>query len=223
MTCGSLRAPRPACPRRSCGRTPSPPPCRRCPSPSTCGARRAARSGRTRRGCRTIVSPSSSTSPWVRPAGRLVHQQERRLGGQRTGDLEPLQRAERQPGRGAERERGRGRAASSRSPARRACRGSPGRRRSAGSPDRSRPCPATVRADHHVLEQRHRREQRQVLERAGDAEPGDAVRRHVEQVLAVEPHRARRRLVDAADDVEHRRLAGTVRTDQAADLALARS
>ena len=31
-----------------------------------------------------------------------------------------------------------------------------------------------------------------------------------------------RRLVDAADDVEHRRLAGAVRTDEPADLPLAR-
>ena len=46
-----------------------------------------------------------------------------------------------------------------------------------------------VGADHHVLEQRHRREQREVLERAGDAVVGDAVGGHREQVVAVEASR----------------------------------
>ena len=49
-----------------------------------------------------------------------------------------------------------------------------------------------VGADHDVLEQRHRREQGEVLERAGDAVLGDAVRRHGEQVGAVERARGRR-------------------------------
>ena len=39
-----------------------------------------------------------------------------------------------------------------------------------------------------------------------------------QQVVAPEQHPALGRLVDAADDVEHRRLARTVRTDQPADL-----
>ena len=77
-----------------------------------------------------------------------------------------------------------------------------------------------VRTHHHVLEQRHRGEQRQVLEGAGDAELGDAVRRHVEQVAARGTSPPAGGLVDAADDVEHRGLAGTVRPDEAADLAL---
>ena len=81
-----------------------------------------------------------------------------------------------------------------------------------------------VGADHHVLEQRHRREQRQVLERAGDAEarrcrgPGRRAGRARRRCTL-----PARRLVDAADDVEHRRLAGAVRPDQPADVALAMS
>ena len=76
-----------------------------------------------------------------------------------------------------------------------------------------------MRTDHHVLEQRHAGEQRQVLEGAGDAVAGDAVRRHAEQVVALEEHPALGRLIDPADDVEHRRLARAVRTDEATDLA----
>jgi hypothetical protein len=77
-----------------------------------------------------------------------------------------------------------------------------------------------VRAHHHVLQQRHRGEQGEVLEGAGDPEAGDAMGRSVDQVLPTEHHLTRRGLVDPADDVEHGRLAGTVRTDEPADLAL---
>ena len=53
------------------------------------------------------------------------------------------------------------------------------------------PCLAlAVRPDHHVLEQRHAGEQRQVLEGAGNAVPGDAVGRHAQQVVALEQHPA---------------------------------
>jgi hypothetical protein len=76
-----------------------------------------------------------------------------------------------------------------------------------------------VSTDHHVLQQRHAGEQREVLERAGDAMAGDAVRRHVQQVLTLEQHSALGRLVDPADDVEHRRFPGAVRPDQPTDLA----
>ena len=62
--------------------------------------------------------------------------------------------------------------------------------------------------------------EREVLERAGDPEAGDAVGRYREQVLAVEGDRARERAVDPAEAVEHRRLAGAVRPDEAHDLAL---
>ncbi len=139
---------------------------------------------RTRRGCAAIVSPSSSTSPWVSPAA------------------------------GSSISRNRGRAASARAISSRFSvpNGSPaaGRNISGPRPSWASRSPATSRvrrfsrghadpadrpddadlalavgADHHVLEQRHRREQGEVLERAGDAEAGDAVGRHGEQVLAV--------------------------------------
>ncbi len=66
----------------------------------------------------------------------------------------------------------------SRSPAssriRRSSRPTPMRSDRPGEADRA----LAVRADHHVLEQRHRGEQGEVLERAGDAQAGDAVGRH---------------------------------------------
>jgi hypothetical protein len=71
-----------------------------------------------------------------------------------------------------------------------------------------------------VVEDRHRRKERDVLERPRDSQPDDPVRRRVEQVLAHEHHAPRLRPVQARDDVERRRLACAVRTDQAHDLAL---
>ena len=153
---------------------------------------------------------------------RLVQQQERGLRRQRPGDLEALQRAERQAGRRAEGEVRRGRGA--RAARRRSSRVRPllvPGRRCAARPRTKPTVPWLWAPDHHVLEQRHRREQRQVLERAGDAELGDAVRRQRRAGRARRTmHPAPRRLVDAADDVEHRRLAGAVRPDEPADLAL---
>ena len=77
-----------------------------------------------------------------------------------------------------------------------------------------------VRPGHRVLEQAHRREQRKVLERARDAETGDPVRADRQEVLPIEAQTATGGVVDAADDVEHRRLAGAVRADQPEDLAI---
>ncbi len=76
-----------------------------------------------------------------------------------------------------------------------------------------------VRSRHRVLEQAHRREQRQVLERPRDAESRDAVGADGQQVFAVESQATTCGVVDATHDVEHRGLAGTVRTDQSEDLA----
>jgi hypothetical protein len=90
-------------------------------------------------------------------------------------------------------------------------------RRPAG---RAGPITLAVRADHDVLEQRHGREQREVLERAGDAVVGDAVRLDAQQIGAVEVESAGGRLVDPADDIEHRRLARAVGSDQPANLTL---
>ncbi len=166
-----------------------------------------------------MVSPSSSTSRVGQPGRRLVEQQEARLGGQRPGDLEPLQRAEREARRRAVRQRTEAElveqlAGSLAHPPVLAT----------GADARDRPdepdAALAVLADHHVLEQGHRREQGEVLERAGDAGPGDLVRRQGEQVESVEPHQAGGRVVDATDDVEHRRLARAVGPDQTADLAV---
>ncbi len=62
-------------------------------------------------------------------------------------------------------------------------------------------------------------EQLDVLEGARDAQRRDRVRRLRDQVLAVEADAAGGRRVDAADQVEHRRLAGAVGADQREDLA----
>ena len=148
---------------------------------------------------------------------RLVHQQEARSGGQRPGDLESLERAERQPGGRPEHqwteaeldEQVAGEVA-----------GAPVLGGDSDPADRlgDADVALAVGPHHHVLEQAHRREQGEVLKRPGDPEGGDAVGRHSQQVLAVVRHAARRRLVDPADDVEHRRLAGSVGTDQPADV-----
>jgi len=53
-----------------------------------------------------------------------------------------------------------------------------------------------------------------------DSSPGDPVRCNVEQVDAVEGQSTTRRIVDAAHDVEHRRLACAVGADQTEDLTL---
>ena len=79
---------------------------------------------------------------------------------------------------------------------------------------------AGVGADHDVVQRGHVGEQADVLERAGDAEPGDLVGPAPGEVGAREPDLALGRLVHAGDDVEHRRLARSVGPDQGEDLAL---
>jgi hypothetical protein len=74
---------------------------------------------------------------------------------------------------------------------------------------------------HDVVERRHAVEQRDVLECPGDALPGDLVRLQWPALLAMEPDLAFLRVVKAVDDIQHRRLAGPVRADDGADLALA--
>ena len=134
-------------------------------------------------------------------ARRLVEEQEPRLGDEGARELDPLQRPVGKPG---------GRAL--------------GEvldldvledlaRAGAGMP-------ARVGADEDVLEDGHRREELDVLERARDAPAHDLVRRRAEQALAVERDLARLGPVEARDDVEGGRLAGAVGADQAGDLAL---
>ena len=65
---------------------------------------------------------------------------------------------------------------------------------------------------------RHLRKQLAVLERAGEAEPRDLVRRAAGDVLAAKADRAVA-AVEAADAVEHAGLAGAVRPDQGEQLA----
>ncbi len=79
-----------------------------------------------------------------------------------------------------------------------------------------------VAAGHDVVQHRHALEQRDVLERAGDAAawPRHSVfmpRRGSPRKTIV----ALLRMVDAVDDVEHRALAGAVGADDGADLVLA--
>ena len=77
-----------------------------------------------------------------------------------------------------------------------------------------------VVADHHVVEHGHRTKEGNVLKGARDAEADHVVRPHLEHGVAVEERRAAAGPVDAGDDVEERRLAGAVGTDQRDDLAL---
>ena len=74
-----------------------------------------------------------------------------------------------------------------------------------------------VPADEDVLEDGHRPEEVDVLERPRDAPPHDLVRRGAQQRRAVELDLAGVRRVEPRDDVEHRRLARAVRADQARD------
>src|SRR4029077_16518356 len=77
-----------------------------------------------------------------------------------------------------------------------------------------------VPADPHIVEYRLVREQREVLEGAGNTDLGDAVRRAVEQRAAFEQDVASIGRVEAAQTVEQGRFARAVWADQAEDLAL---
>ena len=79
-----------------------------------------------------------------------------------------------------------------------------------------------MHADQHVLGHRHVIEEALVLERAGDAEAGNDVGGEAGDLPApvIEPNPAGGRRIDAADEVEDRRLAGAVGPDETDDLAL---
>jgi hypothetical protein len=72
--------------------------------------------------------------------------------------------------------------------------------------------------DQHVVAHAELAEQRDVLERAADAQACHAVARQPGQPGAVERDMASAGPIEAADAVEQRGLAGPVGTDQAADL-----
>ncbi len=141
----------------------------------------------------------------VQAAGRLVEQQQLRLGDEGARELDPLQRPERQPGRRPSGHVG--------DPdvvqdlARATANGAAAKRTRSG-----------VRADEHVVEHGHRAEQLDVLERARDPAPHDAVRRRTQKALAGEAHAAGVGLVEPGDHVEEGGLAGAVRADQPDDL-----
>ena len=80
--------------------------------------------------------------------------------------------------------------------------------------------PPAVLADHGVLEHRHVREQVDRLEGSRDAEPRDPVGREADHAVAPEPDVPVVGTVQPRGDVEHRALAGAVRSDHRDDLAL---
>ena len=137
--------------------------------------------------------------------GRLVHQDEARLGRERARDAEPPLVAVRERRRRARPRTRRARARSSSSAAR-------APRAAAARAD-------AERRDLDVLAHRQRAERVAVLERAREPVPAAAVRRPARDVAALELDRAARRPVEAAEHVDERRLAGAVRADQADDLA----
>ena len=122
----------------------------------------------------------------VQAAGRLVEQQQLRLGDERARELDALQRAERQAGDRAVRDVGDADVVEDLERA--AAAGAPGER-----------LRARVRADEDVVEHGHRPEELDVLERARDAAPDDPVRRRAQQALAVELELAGVRLVEPRD------------------------
>src|SRR5260370_37870348 len=75
-------------------------------------------------------------------------------------------------------------------------------------------------ADQIVVEQRKIGKQRDVLKGAADAYFRDPVWRAAENALAFHENVAGARLVEPAQAIEQRGLAGAVRPDQAEDLAL---
>ena len=77
-----------------------------------------------------------------------------------------------------------------------------------------------VAPGHDVVEDRHAAKEGDVLEGPRDALLRGLVRIHIAAPSALEGNRPLLRVVDAVDDVEHRRFAGAVRADDRADLVL---
>src|SRR5207244_8610240 len=84
-----------------------------------------------------------------------------------------------------------------------------------------KPALLALGGDEHVLEHRQAPEQPGELERPPDAKPEHPVGRGVSDLHAVEAHLALLDALIAGDDVEQRRLARAVGTDQAVDLPVA--
>ncbi len=177
-----------------------------------------------RRGCAAMSCHQLALLGRVHARGRLVEQEQLRVGGECARDLQSAAVGIRQRGG---RDRARAAAGARRRmpavPMPRSIGPAPLGPR-AGQPEqdarRAGAGPA-MHADEHVLQHAHLVEQALVLERARDAQCGDGVRRPSDQVGAavVEGDAARRRAVEAADHVEDRGLARAVRADQPDDLA----
>src|SRR5213594_47284 len=75
------------------------------------------------------------------------------------------------------------------------------------------------RAHHHVVADGESRERPQLLERARDTPAAHVVGGEAREGASVESHHARIGVIEAADDLEERRLAGPVRADDADQLA----
>src|SRR5439155_858725 len=75
------------------------------------------------------------------------------------------------------------------------------------------------RAHHHVVDDGESRERPQLLERARDTPAAHLVGGEAREGASVESHHARIGVIEAADDLEERRLAGPVRADDADQLA----
>ena len=73
-------------------------------------------------------------------------------------------------------------------------------------------------ADQQVLQQRGIGEQLDVLEGARDPQPGDHMRRRAGDVLPVKQQLAFGGIIDPADQIEDRGLAGAIRADDREDL-----
>ena len=168
-------APRPVSPRRSCGRSRAPRPCRRCPSPSHVvldeqhGEAEAVAETADR--ARQLVDLGVGE-----PGRRLVEQEQRGSAAMARASSMRLSVPKGSPTAGRSARSGRPRSPRMRRPSRSsrsllAPHADPERRRT------KLDVTVGVRPDHHVLEHGQAREQGEVLERAGDAEAGDAVGR----------------------------------------------
>ena len=153
----------------------------------------------------------------VHAGGRLVEQQQLRLGRERARDLEPPLVAVGEVARvlvlGAL-----GQAAVVEQLAAPCSRASASSRRCSRERTMLRKTPLCMRQcmpTSDVLERRHGAEEADVLERAADPERRDLVLRQSGDLVAVEDDLAGGRRVDAGEHVEERRLAGAVRADQA--------
>src|SRR5262249_34349520 len=78
---------------------------------------------------------------------------------------------------------------------------------------------ARERAYHDVVDDGEPGERPQLLERARDAQTAHAIRREAGQAAAIQANLTRIGAIEAADDLEQRRLAGAVRPDDADQLS----